>query len=75
MLAIYGRKMKQGYALWSIGWVCVGVGIALIVLGVISKTAFGIVKGLIVLAIAPAWFRWGKLGIQKAIVAQQQEKK
>jgi len=49
------------------GWVCIGLGGVLIGLGIVEGVWFGIVKGIMVMGISLAWFKWGRDRIQKAL--------
>jgi len=60
--------MKLGYLIWSMGWVCIAVGGTLIGLGIAESVWFGIVRGLMLMGVSLAWFKWGRDRIQKVLM-------
>ena len=65
--------MKVGYIIWSMGWVCIALGLALIVLGIVEGMWFGIVRGLMVMGVSLIWFKWGSGRIQGAVLKQNEK--
>lgn len=67
--------MKTGYAIWSIGWLCLALGIGLLIWGLVIMEFFAIGRGVICIAVSPMWFKWGRQRIQKAVMEQLTEGK
>ena len=68
--------MKTGYLIWSMGWVCIGLGIAFIAMGVSDGEGlflYGIIRGLVIIGVSAAWFKWGKSRIQKEVIKRLQD--
>lgn len=65
--------MKIGYTIWSVGWLCLAVGIGMITWGVIVKEGFIIGRGIVFIVATPLWLKWGRDKIQKAVLRQLAE--